>query len=105
MESNVPSEPVDASKEKPKQAIAISYDPDNDKAPRVVASGRGLIAENIIALARQSDVPIHEDTVLTQALLQVDIEQVIPPDLYAVVAQLLAFVYRLREKRTTGSYS
>ncbi len=105
MESNIPSQPAAAPNGKPKQAIAISYDPDSDKAPRVVASGRGLIAENIIALARQSDVPIHEDTVLTQALLQVDIEEAIPPDLYAVVAQLLAFVYRLREKKATGSYS
>jgi flagellar biosynthesis protein len=102
MEADIPSGPAAVSNEKPKQAIAISYDPESDKAPRVVASGRGLVAENIIALARQSDVPIHEDTVLTQALLQVDIEEVIPPDLYAVVAQLLAFVYRLREKKATG---
>ena len=102
MEADIPSRPAAAPIEKPKQAIAISYDPESDKAPRVVASGRGLVAENIIALARQSDVPIHEDTVLTQALLQVDIEEVIPPDLYAVVAQLLAFVYRLREKKATG---
>lgn len=82
-----------------KTAVALSYDSEHDLAPKVVASGKGLMAEQIIALAQANQIPIQEDEVLTQALAQVDLEQVIPPELYSVVAEILAFVYRIRQKR------
>jgi flagellar biosynthesis protein len=80
-----------------KTAVAISYD-ENETAPRVTAKGKGEIAERIIAIALENKIPIQEDRVLAQALSQVDLEEAIPPELYAVVAEILAFVYRLRLK-------
>ena len=86
-------------KEKPvskrKTAVALQYDVCMDRAPRVTAKGHGLIAEKIIALARERGIPIHEDADLVQALVQLDLQQEIPPALYQVVAEILAFVYRL----------
>lgn len=77
--------------EKPKQAIALSYDPSDD-APRVVASGRGLLAEKIIEKANESAVPIHRDDKLADTLSRLEIGEMIPPELYEVVAEILIFV-------------
>lgn len=77
--------------EKPKQAIALSYDP-SDNAPRVVASGKGAVAERIIEKAKESDVPVHEDTKLADTLSHLEIGDAIPPELYEAVAEILVFV-------------
>ena len=76
---------------KPKQAIALSYDPDED-APRVIASGRGALAERIIERAKESDVPVHQDDKLADTLSRLEIGDMIPPELYEVVAEILVFV-------------
>lgn len=76
---------------KPKQAIALSYDPSED-APKVIASGRGLLAERIIEKAKESDVPIHRDDKLADTLSRLEIGDMIPPELYEVVAEILVFV-------------
>lgn len=76
---------------KPKQAIALSYDPSDD-APKVVASGRGILAEKIIEKAQESDVPIHKDDKLADTLSRLEIGEMIPPELYEVVAEILIFV-------------
>ena len=78
-------------KEKPKQAIALSYDPAED-APKVIASGRGLLAERIIEKANEYDVPIHRDDKLADTLSRLEIGDMIPPELYEVVAEILVFV-------------
>ena len=78
-------------------AVALKYDAATDHAPRVVAKGRGLVAEKIIALAREQGIPMREDPDLVQMLTQIDLDQEIPPTLYKVVAELLAFVYRLNQ--------
>lgn len=78
-------------REKPKQAIALSYDP-SDNAPRVVASGRGAVAERIIEKAKESEVPVHEDTKLADTLSRLEIGDAIPPELYEAVAEILVFV-------------
>ncbi len=78
-------------KEKPKQAIALSYDPKED-APKVIASGRGVLAERIIEKAKESDVPIHRDDKLADTLSKLEIGDLIPPELYEVVAEILVFV-------------
>ncbi len=78
-------------KSKPKQAIALSYDPGED-APKVVASGRGLLAEKIIEKAQEFDVPIHKDDKLADTLSRLEIGEMIPPELYEVVAEILIFV-------------
>ena len=74
-----------------KQAIALEYDP-TDEAPRVIASGRGALAERIIEKAKESDVPIHRDDKLADTLSRLEIGDMIPPELYEVVAEILLFV-------------
>ncbi|MBI4383656.1 MAG: EscU/YscU/HrcU family type III secretion system export apparatus switch protein [Nitrospinae bacterium] len=83
---------------KRKSAVSLKYDIRKDKAPKVTAKGQGAIAERIIALAREHDIPVKEDPDLVQALSQVDIDQEIPPHIYTVVAELLAFVYKVNEE-------
>lgn len=82
-------------------AVALAYH-DGQAAPKVVAKGRGLIAEAIIAQAKASGVYVHESAELVSLLMQVDLDQHIPPQLYVAVAELLAWLYRLErgEKET-----
>ena len=75
-----------ADKEKVKQAVALEYDPTDD-APRVIASGKGALAEKIISEAQKADVPVHRDDKLADTL-----GDMIPPELYEVVAEILLFV-------------
>lgn len=77
--------------EKVKQAIALEYDP-SDEAPRVIASGKGVLAERIIERAKESSVPVHRDDKLADTLSRLDIGDMIPPELYEVVAEILVFV-------------
>jgi flagellar biosynthesis protein len=84
-----------------KRAVALSYDPENDSAPKVLASGSGFVAERILEIARANQLPIRDDPILAEALAQVDLNQAIPPELYAVVAEVFAFVYRVRKKKYT----
>ena len=76
-------------------ATVLQYDPDSDSAPRVVATGQGKVAERILELARENNVPIHDDPQLAAALSLLDVEQEIPPELYRVVAEVLAYIYRV----------
>lgn len=76
---------------KTKQAIALEYDP-SDEAPRVIASGRGALAERIIDKAKEAKVPIHRDDKLADTLSRLEIGDMIPPELYEVVAEILVFV-------------
>lgn len=80
-----------AKKNKIKQAIALEYDP-NDEAPKVVASGRGILADKIIEKAKEHDVPVHKDDKLADTLSRLEIGDMIPPELYEVVAEILVFV-------------
>lgn len=75
-------------------AVALAYRPGHS-APQVVAKGRGRIAEEIIARAREGGVYVHESAELVSLLMQVDIDDRIPPQLYLAVAELLAWLYRL----------
>ena len=77
-----------------REAIALAYR-QTDAAPRVVAKGKGLIAEEIIARAREHGVYVHESPELEALLTQVDIDEHIPSQLYLAVAELLAWLYRL----------
>lgn len=76
---------------KKKQAIALAYNPEED-APKVIASGRGVLAERIIEKAKENEVPIHRDDKLADTLSRLDIGEMIPPELYEVVAEILVFV-------------
>ena len=85
-------------KEHRKAAAAIEYNADKDMAPRMTAKGQGVIAERIIALAKEHHVPIKSDPTLIQMLSQLDIDEQIPPELYKAVAEILAFVYRANQE-------
>lgn len=78
-------------REKIKQAIALEYDPE-DNAPKVIASGRGLLAEKIIEKAKEAEVPVHRDDKLAETLSRPEIGDMIPPELYEAVAEILVFV-------------
>ena len=85
---------MDEKKQKTKQAIALSYDP-NEDAPKVIASGTGALAERIIEKAKEADVPIHRDDDLAKTLSKLEIGDLIPVELYEVVAEILVFVDRM----------
>ncbi|MBR3104435.1 MAG: EscU/YscU/HrcU family type III secretion system export apparatus switch protein [Lachnospiraceae bacterium] len=76
---------------KKKTAIALEYDP-NDAAPKVIASGSGAIADKIIEKAKENKVPVHKDDKLANTLSRLQIGEMIPPELYEVVAEVLMFV-------------
>ncbi len=80
-----------------KQAVALKYNPKEDIAPKVTAKGKGLIAEKIIQMAKESGIPIHEDADLIEILSSLDLEDLIPSELYQAVAQILAFVYNMNK--------
>jgi len=78
-----------------KKAIALKYKPGDDRAPRVTAKGTGRLAERIIEMARKHGIPVKDDPDLVEVLSRLDLHDEIPPELYVVVAELLAFIYRL----------
>lgn len=80
--------------EKIREAIALAYS-QSDSAPRVVAKGKGRIAEQIIEKARENGIYVHESPEMVALLTQVDIDQNIPAELYLAVAELLAWLYKL----------
>jgi len=79
-------------------AVAIGYDTDAHSAPKVLAAGYGEVAKSILALAKENNVHIHNDTQLAQLLAQVPVGQEIPEEAYQLVAELLAFLYNMDQK-------
>lgn len=86
-----------------KSAVSLRYDSQKNTAPKVTAKGKGQVAENIIALAHAHDIPVQQDPDLIEVLSQVDVDQEIPPAVYQVVAELLAFVYKMNKDYQTSS--
>ena len=84
--------------DKTPKAVALRYDKDKDHAPKVIAKGRGEIAEKIIEIAKAHNLPLYEDKNLVQILEALELETEIPPELYQAVAEVLAFIYRLNGK-------
>jgi flagellar biosynthesis protein len=78
-------------------AVALLYDKKQADAPRVVATGKGLVAQKIIETAREAGVHIHEDPDLVELLAKIPLGQEIPVELYQTIAEVLAFVYRINE--------
>jgi flagellar biosynthesis protein len=76
------------------QAVALAYE-SGDFAPRVLAKGRGVVAEHIIAIAKERGVFVHESKELVSMLMQVDLDDHIPAELYQAIAEILAWLYRL----------
>lgn len=86
----------------PRRAVALEYDKDKDPAPKVVAKGRGAIAERIIAIAEESGVPLYRDPDLIEVLMAVDLDETVPSHLYQAVAEVLAFIYQLNSDTERG---
>jgi flagellar biosynthesis protein len=86
-----------------RHAVALSYDAAKMPAPTVSAIGYGLIADRIVEIAQEHDVPIRPDPDLSSLLTHMEVGQIIPPELYPLVAEVLAFVYRLRRRSAVGS--
>ena len=82
-------------KKKTSKAVALTYEAQRHNAPRVVAKGKGYLADKIIEIAKQHHVPLYEDKNLVQVLEALDLDGEIPPELYRAVAEVLAFIYRI----------
>ncbi len=81
-----------------KKAIALRYDSEKESAPRVVAKGKGVSAENIIHLAQTHDLPIYEDEDLVELLSKVELDREIPEKLYVAVVEVFSFIYKVTQK-------
>jgi flagellar biosynthesis protein len=86
-----------AEKKPSRKAVALRYDQSQDEAPKIIAKGRGLVAEKIIELAEEQGIPLHKDSDLVEILSRLNINQDIPEETYLVVAEILAFIYRTNE--------
>lgn len=86
--------------DKRKKAAALRYTPQKDAAPKVVAKGSGAIAEKILQIAKEHNIPLKDDPQLVEVLSALDLYQEIPPELYRAVAEILAFIYKTTKKAT-----
>ncbi len=77
-----------------KKAAALRYEQFMDDAPKLVAKGRGMVAEKIIELAKKHNIPIVEDPLLVDSLIKLDLYEEIPPHLYEAVAKIIAFILK-----------
>ena len=82
-------------KDKDRKAVALKYERGRDAAPKITAKGRGAVADKILALAREHGIPIEKDTTLMEALYRLDLNEQITEELYQIVAEILAFIYRM----------
>ena len=88
----------DTPHDKDKIAVALAYDQGKDEAPRVAAKGQGYIAEQIIALAREHNIEIRQDTDLVVLLSKLELDAPIPLEAYAAVAEILSYVYKTNDR-------
>jgi len=81
-----------------KKAAALRYDKEKERAPRVIAKGEGVSAENIIKIAELHNLPIKKDEDLIELLSKVEIDKEVPEALYKAVAEVFSFVYKVTKK-------
>lgn len=100
MQDNYNNDNIDNNQEllnedgKRKTAVALAYEP-GEEAPKILAAGKGVVAQRIIETAKEADVPLHRDDGLADTLSRLEIGDYIPPELYEVVAEVLVFVDRM----------
>ena len=80
-------------------AVALRYVREKDDAPRVVAKGRGTMAQRILEVARRSGIPIERDSDLVEVLARLDVDQLIPAELYKAIAEILSHLYKVNKSR------
>lgn len=85
-----------------KEALAVALAYDGERAPRVTAKGEGELARQILALAEEHDIPLHEDPALVEVLSRIDLGQEIPRALYVAVAEVIAFAYMISGRFPRG---
>lgn len=81
-------------KKEKEKAVALRYDEHKENAPRVIAKGDGCVAQKIKQIAKENNIPVHQDDTLIELLAQVDIDYEIPSELYSAVAEILCWIYR-----------
>jgi len=82
-----------------KKAVALKYERYKDSAPKVVAKGKGVIAEKIIEVAKQHGVYLKEDPTLVEVLSSLELYEEIPEELYKVIAEIFVLIYQAKQKR------
>ena len=85
----------DLSEEQEQKAVAVRYDVEKDRAPRVTAKGRSLVADRILAEAKKNGIPVYQNKSLVNMLMALEIDREIPPELYRTIAEVRAHVYRI----------
>ncbi len=86
----------------PDYAVALGYDKETDNAPKVLAKGQGHVAERIVQLALDNNIQIHQDADLLQILKAVDINEEIPVEAFAAVAEIISYIYQQNGKQTNS---
>lgn len=82
-------------KEKIKQVAALKYDPESNSAPQVIGLGKGVVAEKILEIAKEKNIPVYKNDELAETLNTLNIGEEIPPELYEIVAEILVFIGNL----------
>ena len=88
-----------------KSAVSLQYKKGKNAAPKITAKGQGWVAENIIKMAQEKNIPIREDKDLLHLLSEIDVGQEVPESLYKVVAEVLAWVYQLNQNYSSSEQS
>ena len=78
-----------------RKAVALKYEAERDLAPKVIAKGRGHVAEHILETAQKNSVPVYQDKTLVNMLMALEIDREIPPELYKAIAEVMAYVYKM----------
>ncbi len=87
---------------KDSKAVALQYERESDPAPKLIAKGEGHIADQLLKIAEEHDIPIREDASLVEILAALDIDEFIPMEAYAAVAEILSYIYKQEEKGAKG---
>ena len=78
-----------------RKAVALKYEAERDLAPKVIAKGRGHVAEHILETAQKNAVPVYQDKTLVNMLMALEIDREVPPELYRAIAEVMAYVYKM----------
>ena len=85
--------------QKNQKAVALGFDKNKDAAPKVLAGGKGMVAEKIVQIARENNIHVHKDTNLVEILSILDIDEYIPLEVYSVVAEIFTYIYEQEAKK------
>ena len=83
----------------PSKAAALQYDRETQTAPKLTAKGKGRVAERILEVARENNIPVHKDADLIEILDKVELEAEIPLEVYAVVAEIFSYLYKKNQSK------